>query len=137
VVTSGLCTVASGATCFRSPNYPSNYDINQQCSITVTAHAQVTVSVIAFSTGYDYLTVNFVRYDGTSGPEGVQVAAGSTITFTSDYSEVSSGSFEICAVLSSTISPPPSPPLPPPPPPPPSRASIPYDEHSSLCQHSH
>jgi hypothetical protein len=96
-VTSGACTVASDATCFHSPNYPSNYGNNQQCTITVTAHAQVTLSVTAFTTesGYDFLTVNGVRYDGTSGPEGVQVAAGSTIFFTTDYSVVRSG-FEIC-----------------------------------------
>ena len=97
MVTSGLCTVASDATCFRSPNYPSNYDINQQCIITVAAHEEVTLSVTAFTTelGYDYLTVNGFRYSDTSGPEGVQVAAGSTIDFSSDFSVIRSG-FEIC-----------------------------------------
>jgi hypothetical protein len=97
VVTSGLCTVASDATCFRSPNYPSNYGNNQQCTITVAAHEEVTLSVTAFTTelGYDYLTVNGFRYSDTSGPEGVHVAAGSTIDFMSDEIIPSSG-FEIC-----------------------------------------
>jgi hypothetical protein len=101
VVTSGLCTVASGATCFRSPNYPSYYDINQQCTITVTAHEEVTLSVTAFDVeanptcAWDWLSVNGIKYCGTSGPEGVQVAAGSTIYFTSDEVYPSSG-FEIC-----------------------------------------
>jgi hypothetical protein len=113
VVDSGACTVTSTATCFRSPNYPAHYDIvidtdydymgyndididiNQAC--TITAHEAVMLSVTAFSTesGYDRLTVNGVQYSGTSGPNGVQVAAGSTITFTSDGSVTSSG-FEIC-----------------------------------------
>ena len=96
-MTSGLCTVASDATCFRSPNYPSNYGNNQQCTITVAAHEEVTLSVTAYSTGlwYDSLTVNDEQYDGTSGPEGVHVAAGSTIYFASDGAVTSSG-FEIC-----------------------------------------
>ena len=96
-MTSGACTVASDATCFHSPNYPSNYDNNQQCTITVAAHEEVTLSVTAFTTelGYDYLTVNGFRYSDTSGPEGVHVAAGSTIDFSSDHSVIRSG-FEIC-----------------------------------------
>jgi hypothetical protein len=92
VVDSGLCTVDSTAACFRSPNYGSS----QQC--TITAHEAVTLSVTAFSTeaGWDKLTVNGVQYDGTTGPGGVQVAAGSTITWTSDSSAREAG-FEICS----------------------------------------
>ena len=87
--------MASSATCFRSPNYPSNYNNNQQCAIT--AREQVTLSVTAFDTevGWDKLTVNGVQYSGSTGPEGVQVAAGSTITWTSDDADFFSG-FEIC-----------------------------------------
>ena len=94
-VTSGACTVASDATCFHSPSYPANYSNYQQCTIIV--HEDVTLSVTAFSTElwYDYLTVNGEQYDGTSGPEGVHVAAGSTIYFASDGAVTSSG-FEIC-----------------------------------------
>jgi hypothetical protein len=101
VVDSGACTVASSATCFRSPNYPSDYANYESCTITVAAHEQVTLSVVAFSTesGYDKLTVNSVQYSGATGPGGVQVAAGSTITFTSDGSTVRSG-FEVCGEYS-------------------------------------
>ena len=95
--------MVSDATCLRSPNYPSNYDVNQQCNITVAASEQVTLSVVAFYTesGYDFLTVNDVQYDHLSGPDGVQVAPGETITFISDGSKTRSG-FEICGALLTT-----------------------------------
>jgi hypothetical protein len=98
-VQTGPCTLANSNTCFRSPNYPSNYGINQQC--TITAQVAVTLSVTAFSTEangcqYDYLTVNGNKYCGTTGPGGVQVAAGATITWTSDNVDFFSG-FEICS----------------------------------------
>ena len=84
-VDSGLCTVASDATCFRSPNYPSNYNNRDICRITVTAHEQVTLSVVAFNTDEnDHLRVAGVRYSGTIGPDGIQVAPGASIIFTSN-----------------------------------------------------
>jgi hypothetical protein len=78
-VASGACTVASTATCFRSPNYPSAYGNSQTCAITV--YEAVLLSVVAFSTesGYDKLTVNGVRYSGTTGPGGVQVVGVSAL----------------------------------------------------------
>jgi len=96
--------VASDATCIRSPNYPSNYNNNDACTITVAAHAAVKLSVVAFNVeshslcNYDSLTVNSNRYCGTSGPDGVQVAAGATIAFMSDIFYTSSG-FEICGTF--------------------------------------
>jgi hypothetical protein len=95
VVSSGYCTVDTNGACFRSPNYPSKYGSYERC--TITAHEAVTLSVTAFDTesGYDVLTVNGVQYSGTTGPGGVQVSAGSTITFTSDGGYEYSG-FEIC-----------------------------------------
>jgi hypothetical protein len=101
-VEAGACTVVSDATCFRSPNYPSNYGNNQRCNITVAAHEQVTLSVTAFDTDYtDRLIVNGVLYYYGSGPDGVQVAAGASITFISDGSKTRSG-FEICGALLTT-----------------------------------
>jgi hypothetical protein len=93
VVDSGPCTVDSTATCFSSPNYQSTYGNLQQCFIT--AHEAVTLSVVAFSTEswYDELIVNGVQYSGTTGPDGVQVAAGSTITW---RSHSTGAGFEIC-----------------------------------------
>jgi hypothetical protein len=93
--------VASDASCIRSPNYPSNYNIYDACTITVAAHEAVKLSVVAFDLEYHYmchydsLTVNSIKYCGTSGPDGVQVAAGATITFKSDFYQTRSG-FEVC-----------------------------------------
>ena len=98
---SGACTVDGSAMCFRSPNYPSNYGNYESCTITVIAHEAVTLSVVAFSVeaesscGYDSLTVNGNTFCGTSGPDGVQVAAGATIIFMSD-DQITSTGFEIC-----------------------------------------
>jgi hypothetical protein len=101
VVDSGPCTVDSTAACFRSPNYPSNYANSQLC--TITTHEAVMLSVTAFSTeaGFDRLTVNGVQYSGTTGPDGVHVSAGSTITWTSDGSVRGAG-FEICGEAPTT-----------------------------------
>ena len=95
-ITSGDCTVANSARCFRSPNYPSNYGNNQQC--TIKARQYMTLSATSFSTEgcCDKLTVNGYQYSGTTGPGGVQVYSGATITFTSDGSATYSG-FEICS----------------------------------------
>ena len=94
--------MVSDATCFRSPNYPSYYGNDQQCNITVAAHEQVTLSVVAFGTSrWDPLIVNGVQYYHGSGPDGVQVAAGASITFISDSASYSQG-FEICGALLTT-----------------------------------
>jgi hypothetical protein len=95
----------------RSPDYPYPYGNFRACTFTV--HAAVTLSVAVFnvephptgSCDYDAVTVNGNRYCGTSGPDGVQVAAGATISFTSDDDNWRLGSkwyrFEICGASSS------------------------------------
>jgi hypothetical protein len=103
-VESGPCTLANSGTCFRSPNYPSDYGVDQTC--TITTQDAVTLSVTAFSTEqtHDKLTVNGVQYSGTTGPGGVQVSAGSTITWTSDGSVTRTG-FQICGTGSGAFPP--------------------------------
>jgi hypothetical protein len=94
-----ISTAFGSASCFYSPNYPSNYSSDQFCAIT--AREQVTLAVLAFNVeenptcDWDSLTVNGNKYCGTTGPEGEQVSAGSPITFTSDDSSELSG-FGIC-----------------------------------------
>lgn len=61
-----------------------NYSNNDACSFGV--YSTVQLNVIHFSTepNFDYLYVNQVGYSGTNGPQGVRVAAGSTIYWRSD-----------------------------------------------------
>lgn len=106
------CTVTDSGTCMRSPDYPYPYGSFRACTFTV--HAAVTLWVAVFnvephpaaSCDYDAVTVNGNRFCGTSGPDGVQVAAGATISFTSDqFDNWRTGSkwyrFKICGASSS------------------------------------
>jgi subtilisin family serine protease len=106
----GPCTSnPSSPNCVRSPNYPSNYGNSQSCTITPGGLATGTLSATAFSTetNYDFLTVNGVRYHGTTGPQDVALGP---ISWGSDQSVVSTG-WEICAGDAAVESPsPPSPP---------------------------
>eukprot|EP00615_Pteridomonas_danica_P010789 CAMPEP_0114347272 /NCGR_PEP_ID=MMETSP0101-20121206/13770_1 /TAXON_ID=38822 ORGANISM="Pteridomonas danica, Strain PT" /NCGR_SAMPLE_ID=MMETSP0101 /ASSEMBLY_ACC=CAM_ASM_000211 /LENGTH=354 /DNA_ID=CAMNT_0001484487 /DNA_START=76 /DNA_END=1140 /DNA_ORIENTATION=- len=94
---SGSCTVSSS--CFYSPNYASNYNNGDSCSITVNLPSSVSGSVTAdaFATESccDFLTIDGTSYSGTSGPSSRQVQDGDTITFTSDSFVTNSG-FSVC-----------------------------------------
>ena len=87
----GPCQLTDGGACATSPNYPRNYDINQQCIISNVPASQL--EVIHFdvqpddysydadgkdggSCDFDYLKVDGVRYCGTSGPAGVVAESG-------------------------------------------------------------
>ena len=103
----GDCTVVLGAgnhNCFRSGRYPSSYRNDERCTVTVTT--DVTLSVTAFRTeyDYDYLMVGPQRYEGNSGPDGVVATAGTVMTWFSDGSVTRPG-FEICAIPFATNSP--------------------------------
>merc|ERR1719464_710719 len=66
-VLSGGCS-ASGL-CVQSPNYPSTYKNNEECSIVVQDSLATPLNVTSFNTeGADKLTVNGVKYSGTTGP---------------------------------------------------------------------
>ena len=91
--TTGDCSVIDD--CFRSPNYPSHYGDSQSCTITVHSGGILAVNAFNTESRFDKLTVNGVVYSGSSGPSGVSVSAGATITWLSDSSSTRSG-FEIC-----------------------------------------
>ena len=88
----------------ESPNYPSNYYNNADCSWTVNAPAAETIFVnfIAFSLeeGYDYLYVGGNKYTGTSLPADFSISANSlVIRFQSDATGILQGfqlRLEIC-----------------------------------------
>jgi hypothetical protein len=92
---SGSCTLDATSTCFYSPNYPSNYGDGDSCSITVLHGATLSVDYFLLETTYDYLTVDGTTYTSSTGPDGVTVTSGITITFTTDLS-INYAGFAIC-----------------------------------------
>ena len=95
----GSHTLTEGSYTISSPNYPSNYGNNYDCTYSLTPGAEVSsfsVSCSAFnlesqsSCRYDWLQVGGQKFCGTAGPSVTQVGA-LDIAFHSDYSVVRSG----------------------------------------------
>jgi len=93
-VTKGACAVDGN--CVTSPNFPSNYSVNQGCSISVQENGKA-ISVGSFQTerNYDKLFVNGEAFSGSNGPAGKVPTTGLPITWTSDHSVPSAG-WKIC-----------------------------------------
>jgi hypothetical protein len=102
-VASGSCTVTAD-NCFRSANYPDSYPNNDTCSIILLVPDTLVVRAFNTESGYDVLTVNSVPYSGnySSGPEGVNVTSGTSISWSSDHNFPMSG-FEICGTAPPTV----------------------------------
>jgi fibronectin-binding autotransporter adhesin len=90
--TSGPCALASQGRCVQRGSYRNG----EHCSIDV-AWGGTLGPCPRFNTEAccDHLTIDGHNYDGTSCPQGVNVASGSTITWHTDGSDTSSG-WEIC-----------------------------------------
>jgi hypothetical protein len=110
-VTAGPCELTNDGTCVTDG--PGEYGNDERC--LMHAMMTVTLSASAFNTehGFDYVTIGGTLYSGTSGPNGVVMAAGETFTWFSDASNTRSG-FVICASSAPQLVPP-KPPAPPPP----------------------
>ena len=65
------------------------------------AEMSMTVTSTEFDTeeGYDFVTIGNATYSGSTGPMNVQVAAGTLVTWASDYDTNRAG-FTICAMVS-------------------------------------
>ena len=90
-VTSGaaFCTVDSNGCVTDGPGYHGS---NERCTIRVLRAGRLgTTGMFSTESGFDYLTINGQRYEGSSGPNNVAVAAGSSFTWYSDGSEVRTG----------------------------------------------
>ena len=98
-VSSGACSVQGS--CIRSPNYPSNYDVNSDCTITVNQQLTLTTNEFETEADYDKLTIDGTDYDGNEGPNQVQVSSGDAISWNSDNSNTGSG-WEVCGAAGGT-----------------------------------
>ena len=86
---SGPCSLTDGGSCGTSPHYPNVYGPNQACTIFNVPPIPLSVPFFDVEGSwceYDFLTVNGVRYCGTSGPAGV-VPLDGTIQWTSDEAD--------------------------------------------------
>jgi len=94
VTPSGACGLTRGGMCFT--DRAGQYGSREQCSVRVLRG--VTLDTVFFDTEtyHDSLRVNNRRYSGFSGPDGVSVSMGSTITWSTDGSVQREG-FEVCA----------------------------------------
>jgi len=92
-VDGGPCSVDAWG-CAVSPNFPKDYSIDQQCNLTLGG-TPGPIYATSFSTefGFDRLVVNGVPYSSTWGPDGITPLG--TVTWTSDYDEVSKG-WQLC-----------------------------------------
>lgn len=89
------CTVSPDGRCFTDG--AGNHGNNERCTIRVAQAATLSVPQFQTESFYDTLTVGGIAYSGSgNGLGGTSVAAGSIITWSSDYS-VTSGGFTVCA----------------------------------------
>ena len=86
--------------CVTSPNYPDNYDDDQQCTITILSHWTRYLDVVDFQLelGFDLLNVNGDRYIGRPfgcGARSPRVEPTGVKHFPSTYSRNEVG-FKLC-----------------------------------------
>jgi len=79
--------------CIQSNNYPGSYGNSEQCSIALSGDVSITVQAFNTESSYDILTVQGVRYSGTSGPRSGSYTG--SISWSSDYSVTRSG-WKLC-----------------------------------------
>ena len=74
---------------------------------TPLAAPTMTITTIEFETegGWDIITVGDTAYSGDTGPMNVEVAAGTLVTWSSDY-DISGAGFTICSLISPPSRPP-------------------------------
>lgn len=84
-----------GGGCVASPGYPSQYGNNQACNIMVSGSGSLRVDAFVTENNYDKLTIDNTEYQDTSGPNGVQVFAHTSIRWNSDGSATRTG-WKIC-----------------------------------------
>ena len=99
-VQSGPCTVSDAGRCVGRSNYANN----EACTI-VSLSSTTLADCPRFDTeaGYDFLTIDGQRYEGTQCPEGLQISSSSSISWASDGS-VTRGGWEICAMVNDPCS---------------------------------
>ena len=84
-IVSGSCLLDTNSTSVTTLNFPSEYGPNENCSITMSADGFVSTTSFATESGYDCLTMNGTRYNGSNDPINRAVSSRATVLWESDY----------------------------------------------------
>jgi len=84
-----------GDICVQSPNYPSEYDDYEHCTIRFTESTTLYVGDFFTEKFSDKLTVDGVSYSGKTCPEQFNVTATSEVEWSSDWGTVHRG-WRVC-----------------------------------------
>ena len=84
VVAAGDRCSFSGPDCVTSPSFPLAYGAYDSCTITVMQDGLVRSTSFDTEAGNDFVRMNGVQYDGTTGPMGVEIIKYSKIEFHAD-----------------------------------------------------
>eukprot|EP00664_Eupelagonemidae_sp_cell27_P000162 gene162-4390_t len=98
----GRCTVSGD--CALSPNHPSDYSDDEDCTITALRGGLLDVRAFDTEDGYDLLTVAGRQYSGGSGPAGVPLATSDNFTWHSDGGGERTG-WKVCLLGGATAAP--------------------------------
>ena len=63
-----------------------NYGNSEACTIQVNVAGSLTATSFSVESGYDYVTIGGTQYSGSSGPNNVAVAAGTSFSWYADGS---------------------------------------------------
>lgn len=111
---SEYCHVNITTQCVSDGDGP--HSVSERCTIAATRNLYATASYFSTESYFDYIMIDGSRFSGENGPTNIQMTAGQTMVWASDFS-VNDGGFVICATLGAVQINPPPPPAPSPPPP--------------------
>ena len=110
---SAYCQLTNGGTCVTDG--VGAHGNNERCYVRALTSLYATATDFQTERYYDMITIGGSTFMGTAGPANVQMAAGATISWYSDWS-VTRGGFTICGTMTPLAIPAPPPPPPPSPP---------------------
>ena len=97
LVIQGMCEIVGD--CVQSPNYPSNYESNQACTIGFRSEGTLHVDDFATENQHDYLEFDGSKYSGLTGPpDDSSVTSDSLLFWSTDYSTTHKG-WRMCSEL--------------------------------------
>ena len=80
---SQYCQIDSNGCATDGPGNHGNYEA---CTIQVNVAGSLTATAFYTESCCDYVTIGGTQYSGTSGPNNVAVAAGTSFSWYADYS---------------------------------------------------